>query len=166
MLSSNSYDILNDLCNQCNSLNCACNYDSCIIHNSTSSFTSEDSKIINEQSSGHCVKATRRKHTLNSSFVGQQVINNNISSNVNDQLQSVNDIISSHSSNSDFLNFELTAKGFNFAHLNVQGLCGQNMSKFSQLKTLLNNPINSSLHLIGLSETKLKEHKSTIFFFA
>ena len=164
MLSSNSYDILNDLCNQCNSLNCACNYDSCIIHNSTSSFTSEDSKIVNEQSSGHCVKATRRKHTLNSSFVGQQVINNNISSNVNDQLQSVNDIISSHSSNSDFLNFELTAKGFNFAHLNVQGLCGQNMSKFSQLKTMLNNPINSSLHLIGLSETKLKEHKSTNFF--
>ena len=141
LLSSNSYDILNDLCNQCNSLNCACNYDSCIIHNSTTSFTSEDSKIINEQSSGHCVKATRRKHTLNSSFVGQQVINNNISSNVNDQLQSVNDIISSHSSNSDFLNFELTAKGLNFAHLNVQGLCGQNMSKFSQLKTMLKGHI-------------------------
>ena len=29
---------------------------------------------------------------------------------------------------------------------------------------MLNNPINSSLHLIGLSETKLKEHKSTNVF--
>ena len=44
-------------------------------------------------------------------FVALRFINNYISSNVNDQLQSVNDIISSHSSNSDFLNFELTAKG-------------------------------------------------------
>ena len=30
----------------------------------------------------------------------------------------------------DIFNFDMTAKGFNFAHLNVQGLCGQSMSKF------------------------------------
>ena len=49
----------------------------------------------------------------------------------------------------DILNFDLTVKGFNFAHLNVQGLCGQNMSKFSQLKAMLKSPVNNALHLFG-----------------
>ena len=38
------------------------------------------------------------------------------------------------------------------------------MTKFSQLKTMLESPVNNALHLFGLSETKLKEHKITTFF--
>ena len=60
----------------------------------------------------------------------------------------------------DGLKFDLTTKGFKFAHLNVQG---QNMSKFSQLQATWKSPVNSALHLFGLSETKRKNHKDTIF---
>ena len=35
----------------------------------------------------------------------------------------------------------------------------QNRSKFSQLKAMLKSPVDSKLHLFGLSETKRKEHK-------
>ena len=70
-------------------------------------------------------------------------------------------IIGNHS---EGFKFDLTTKGFNFAHLNVEGLCGQNMSKFSQLRAMLKSPVNSALQLFGLSETKLKCHKPTNFF--
>ena len=79
-----------------------------------------------------------------------------IGTNSEDQIQP-SGIISNHN---DGLKFDLTTKGFKFAHLNVQG---QNMSKFSQLQAMLKSPVNSALHLFGLSETKLKNHKHTIF---
>ena len=33
------------------------------------------------------------------------------------------------------------------------------MTKFSEIKSLLTDPVNSKLHVFGMSETKLKEHK-------
>ena len=56
------------------------------------------------------------------------------------------------------------SKGLNFGHLNIQGLCGKNMCKFSEIKAILTSPENSSLHIFGLSETKLKSHKLTSCF--
>ena len=73
-----------------------------------------------------------------------------IITNSEDQMQP-SSIIGNHS---EGLKFDLITKGFNFAHLNVQGLCGQNMSKFSQLQAMLKSPVNSALHLFGLSEKK------------
>ena len=83
-----------------------------------------------------------------------------ISTNSADQIRP-NGIIGNHGVG---LKFDLKAKGFHFAHLNVQGLCGQNMSEFSQLQAMLKSLVNSALHLFGLSETKLKYHKPSIFF--
>ena len=58
----------------------------------------------------------------------------------------------------------LDSKGINIGHLNIQGICGENMSKFSELKLLLTARENCNLHILGLSETKLKDHKSTEVF--
>ena len=49
-------------------------------------------------------------------------------------------------------------------HLNVQGICGYKMSKFSEITSLLTAPANSGLHIFGMSETKLKEHKPNDVF--
>ena len=56
------------------------------------------------------------------------------------------------------------SKGINIGHLNIQGICGENISKFSELKLLLTVRENFNLHILGLSETKLKDHKSTEVF--
>ena len=65
---------------------------------------------------------------------------------------------------SDDLSFNLTSKGLNFGHLNIQGICGKNMCKFAEIKAVLTSPENSSLHIFGISETKLKSHKLSSCF--
>ena len=85
---------------------------------------------------------------------------NNIDTVSCEQLQS-NGVIRN---NNNVFNFDLTTKGFNFGHLNMQRICSQNMTTFSQLKAFLTSPVNSSLRVFGLSETKLKEHKLSTFF--
>ena len=65
---------------------------------------------------------------------------------------------------SKHLSFNLMSKGLNFGHLNIQGNCGKNMCKFSEIKTILKSPEKSSLHIFGISETKLKSHKISSCF--
>ena len=60
--------------------------------------------------------------------------------------------------------FNLSSRGLNIGHLNIQGICGENLNKFSELKVLLTLPENNNLHILGLSETKLKSHKTTDIF--
>ena len=60
------------------------------------------------------------------------------------------------------LHLDLSDEGLNFGHLNIQGICGMDMFKFSEIKAILN--INKNLHILGLSETKLKDHKITSMF--
>ena len=60
--------------------------------------------------------------------------------------------------------FNLSSRGLNIGHLNIQGICGENLNKFSELKVLLTLPENDNLHILGLSETKLKSHKTTDIF--
>ena len=55
----------------------------------------------------------------------------------------------------------LDSKSINIGQLNIQGICGENMSKFSEIKLLLTARENCNLHISGLSVTKLKDHKST-----
>ena len=98
-----------------------------------------------ESDSGECIGSTPRL-TINNEARG------NVSSN--------GDI---HTEN-EVLCLNLTTKGLNFGHLNMQGICGQNMSKFSQIKAMLSAPVNQSLHLFGISETKIKQHKRSTFF--
>ena len=63
------------------------------------------------------------------------------------------------------ISLNLGSKGINIGHLNIQGICGENMSKFSELKFLLTARENCNLHILGLSETKLKDHKSRLVDF-
>ena len=56
----------------------------------------------------------------------------------------------------------LDSKGINIGDLNIQGFCGENMSKFSELKLLLTARENCNLHILGLSE--IKDHMSTEVF--
>ena len=60
--------------------------------------------------------------------------------------------------------FNLSSRGINIDHLNIRGICGRKLGKFSELKVLLTLPENNNLHILGLSETKLKDHKSTDVF--
>ena len=64
--------------------------------------------------------------------------------------------------NYDRLHLRLSDKGLNFGHLNIQGICGRDMSKFYEIKAILGR--NTNLHILGLSETKLKYHKSSSIF--
>ena len=52
----------------------------------------------------------------------------------------------------------------NIGNLNIQGICGKKLGKFSELQALLTSPENYNLHVFGLSETKLKAHKLTNVF--
>ena len=54
---------------------------------------------------------------------------------------------------------DLASKGINIGHLIVQGICGERFSKI-----LLTLPEYINFHIFGLSETKLKDHKSTEVF--
>ena len=67
-------------------------------------------------------------------------------------------------SQSDSVTFNLMPKGLNFGHLNIQGICGKNMCKFSEIEAILTAPENRSLHIFGISETKLKSHKLSSCF--
>ena len=62
------------------------------------------------------------------------------------------------------LSLNLKKKGFNIGHLNIQGLCGDNLNKFSEVSALLTSKDNEKLHIFGMSETKLKNHKLTSTF--
>ena len=59
-------------------------------------------------------------------------------------------------------------KGYNIGHFNTQGLCGDKLSKFSEISLMLTSKHgkeNEKLHIFGMSETKLKNHKPTGTFF-
>ena len=75
----------------------------------------------------------------------------------------VSEIYTVTNSNDKNISFNLMSKGFNFGHLNIQGL-GKNMNKFSEIKAIMTAPENSNLHIFGISETKLKSHKLSTCF--
>ena len=63
---------------------------------------------------------------------------------------------SSSNSNQNTCSFNLNSKGIDIGHLNVQGICGNKMSKFLEISAILTAPENNKLHICGMSETKLK----------
>ena len=58
------------------------------------------------------------------------------------------------STNKDPISVNLMKKGYNIGHLNVQGLCGDKLSKFSEISLMLTSKENEKLHIFGKSETK------------
>ena len=70
----------------------------------------------------------------------------------------------SHNQQMHTIDLNLRNKGINIGHLNIQGICGEKLVKFSELQTLLTAPENDNVHVFGLSESKLKAHKPTNVF--
>ena len=62
------------------------------------------------------------------------------------------------------VNLNLKKKGINIGFLNVQGICGKDMSKFSEINLMLTSSENKNLHVFGMCESKLKEHKLSSAF--
>ena len=60
------------------------------------------------------------------------------------------------------LHLSLPNKDLNVCHWNIQGVSGKDMCKFSEIKAILT--VNKNVHILGLSDTKLKEHKLTSMF--
>ena len=45
--------------------------------------------------------------------------------------------------------FYLCSRALNIGQLNIQGICGENLNKFSELKVLLALTENNILHILG-----------------
>ena len=41
----------------------------------------------------------------------------------------------------------------------MQGTCGKEIIKFAEINSMLNSQENKKLHVFGMCETKIKEHK-------
>ena len=58
----------------------------------------------------------------------------------------------------------LKKKGTNFGFINIQGICGNELSKFSDINLMLTLETNKNLQMFCFCETKLKEHKISSAF--
>ena len=56
-------------------------------------------------------------------------------------------------------NLNLKKKGMNFGFINIQVICGNEMSKFPEINSMVTSETNTNLHVFYFCETKLKEHK-------
>ncbi|MCU7800226.1 MAG: hypothetical protein KZQ70_08805 [gamma proteobacterium symbiont of Lucinoma myriamae] len=166
---SNKFGIFVNLCDCCNSFTCACTDSLCsadVIPDTrsadvipdTNNFISDAKQDTTETNIDVIIetkakeKTSKFKDKANSRSVsGDRVSENLRCSSVTNEHNHV-------------LSFNLSDKGLNFGHLNIQGICGKNMNKFSELKALLTAPENNNLHIFGLSETKLKERKMSNAF--
>ena len=62
------------------------------------------------------------------------------------------------------VNLNLKRKGMNFGFINIQGVYGNEMSKFSEINLMITSETNKNLHVVCFCETKLKEHKISSAF--
>ena len=131
---------------------------------SESNFNQQISTEALDMNCNHCtsveyvpVSHKRTKSSSNQHFIGSMSPSSSSGSTLEQP-----DLLNNEHEHS--LSFNIANKGINIGHLNIQGICGDKLSKFSELKVLLTSPANSNLHIFGLSETNLKDHKSTDVF--
>lgn len=145
------------MCNECSSFECTCSNPTVVLQSVSDG---QDTLMLSDNNSIH---VTSLRRTCNNASVSKQ-------QSLNSAMQSSSYMRSTESSvmvdydkeHSNTLN--LSSKGINIGHLNIQGICGENLSKFSELKILLTAPENDDLHIFGLSETKLKDDRLTEVF--
>ena len=131
------------MCSECSSFQCTCPNPILVLQSVNNN---QDASMLSNDNS---ISVTPLRRTCNNASVPKK--------------QSLNSVtIDYNKEHSTILN--LSGKGINIGHLNVQGICGENLSKFSELKILLTAPENNGLHILGLSETKLKDHMLTEVF--
>ena len=166
------FSVLGNICSNCDSFSCSC-MDSELITQSDS-FIHDNSSIL---SNSLCNYVFLSDHKGNDSEDRLLVCDSKYSTTEALSLTSVsiNPTMSSAATslrnttplNGDqntVLSLDLSDKGLNFGHLNIQGICGKNMCKFLELKAMILDSQNSNLHIFGVSETKLKDHKPSSAF--
>ena len=145
----NQFSVFENVCSICNGFKCSCQ----ITYISEIDVSNIDTVTANSKSSDHVAGAQ------DSYNVGQVYSNNHLQS-CNTSSHSVN----LQTNNEDPFSINLQNKGYNIGHLNIQGICGNNLCKFSELSIMLSSKDYENLHIFGLSETKLKDHKMTNIF--
>ena len=128
---------------ECNSLSCTCT--DILYPNDDNDVNDCDSLISEAYSDESCniiFRAQPSTETINHSVCNTNNDSNSVSS----------------------VNLNLNKKGINIGFLNVQGICGKDMSKFSEINLMLNSSENKNLHVFGMCESKLKEHKLSSAF--
>lgn len=139
----------------CNVFDCSCRKNVVL----TEPSIREDSHVF---SLSHDKILRQRTHTrISSESLNKQFPSNATRSVLRTSTSDVDNIptITNNPVSSSFNN-----KGFNIGHLNIQGLCGDNLCKFSEISLMLTSTEYKKLHIFGLSETKLKPHKITQTF--
>ena len=170
-ISDNIFNCLENICGYCNCLNYAC-----------PETVSEEKRCENNDSVNDITYSSHNHSEIHFKAVADRntitdydTKRNNVSGNTNlkhpnvlkgsDLNESFKVQSSSKSRNqSDTLSFNLMPKGLNCGHLNIQGSSGKSMCKFSETKAISTSPENSSLHIFGFSETKLKPYKLSTCF--
>lgn len=133
---------MTSLCTECNSLGCTCTNTFC--PNDDNDDISDCDNSISEVYSDESYNIIHRSPL----YEQRPDINNHSDCKIDNESKSVSSV-----------NLNLKKKGINIGFLNVQGICGKNMSKFSEINLMLTSPVNKNIHIFGMCETKLKERK-------
>ena len=125
-----SLNVLDNLCDICNSSHCSC-------HRPSFSLEIDDQCLSTNipLSKSKLSENTALSVETETSEQHNQVHNNqNLSQNSRSETQH---FPSTNNMNKDSISANLMKKGYNIAHLNVQGLCGDKLSKFSEISLML-----------------------------
>lgn len=68
------------------------------------------------------------------------------------------------STNKDSISVNFMKKGYDIGHSTVHGLCGNKLSKFSEISLMFTSKENEKIPIFDISKTKIKNHKMTRVF--
>ena len=92
------------------------------------------------ESSDNVTRAARKTNNTD------QICTNSYVQSCNPSSQSVN----MQTNNINPFSINLKNKGYNIGHLNIQGICGNNLCKFSELSLMLTSKDYENLHIFGM----------------
>ena len=118
----NQFRVFENLCNFCNCHNYSCQTTSI----SEINVSKIDSVTVQRESSDNVTRAARKSNNTD------QVCTNSYFPSCNPSSQPDN----MQTNNINPFSINLKNKGYNFGHLNIQGICGNNLCKFSELSIL------------------------------
>ena len=136
---------MSSLCVECNLLSCTCTEN---LYDRDENSDIDESNIISEQYMDKSFNIIHRALLCDER------------SSINEHLEQTDN--SASKLDSSVLN--LKKKSYQHWVLNVQGICGKEMSKISEMNLMLTSPENKKPHVFGICEIKLKKHKISSTF--
>ena len=159
MTQENVYSIFENLCYNCNNVQCSC--EKYIAKNETVDKQFQAHSI--DEKNNQYARSKVEKNNLSSSVTLYPTVPTSSIPSTSPVPRSASEYKSSHLASSDsqtssfpsslhsnsssfmpnqndnnnILSLNLPERGFNFGHINIQGICGKDMTKFSELKLLL-----------------------------